>query len=96
MPSSGNILLASYSACFLALAAVVSGTSVHLETHRHEADRQAVDALASHRQRQSGILGSTLGKSLYWFGYFAVGESEPLKLLIDTGSTDLLLYKPEL
>ena len=83
--------LAFYSICSFASAAAVPGTSFHLETYRHEADRRAVDERSCHRQKQSEVLASTLGKSLYWFGYFAVGDSEPLKLLIDTGSTDLIL-----
>ena len=91
MVISCNLLLASYSTCSLAAAAVVPGTSFHLETYRQEADRGTVHALSCHRQRQGGILASTRSKSLYWFGYFTVRESEPLKLLIDTGSTDLIL-----
>ena len=84
--------LAFYSICSLASAAAVPGTSFHVETYRHEADRRAVDERSYHRQQQSEVLASTLSKSLYWFGHFAVGDSEPLKLLIDTGSTDLILH----
>ena len=91
MAISSSLLLVLYSICCLASAAAVPSDAFTFETERMEHDRRAVDLLHPKRSAQSGILASTLGKSLYWFGYFAVGESEPLKLLVDTGSTDLIL-----
>lgn len=92
MAISSTLLLALYSVSGLASAAAVASNGFEIETHRQEAPRHAVDALSPNRQKQSGVLASTLGKSLYWFGYFSVGLSEkPYKLLVDTGSTDLIL-----
>lgn len=36
-------------------------------------------------------LPASLGHSLYWFANFDVGDSKNVKLLVDTGSTDLLV-----
>lgn len=50
------------------------------------------------RKRQYAIEATGLDRALYWFGNFSVGDSGPLSLLIDTGSSDILidpgLYKP--
>lgn len=60
---------------------------------RDVADRRTVNGVSSLRKRQDGTgeLSGALGKSLYWFGNFSVGDSGYLRLLIDTGSSDLWL-----
>ncbi len=82
-----SLFVASYGFSCLASAASVPSNAFTISTRREEADA-ATNAL---RKRQSGVVDSMLGKSLYWFGDFAVGESPPLRLLIDTGSTDLIV-----
>lgn len=81
----------------LLFTCTVDGSSFEILSHRDTADAETVNALSAIRKRQSGVVPSKLGNSLYWFGNFSVGDSGPLKLLIDTGSTDCLvnpgLYK---
>lgn len=49
--------------------------------------------IVAKRDVGSGEIPSELGKSLYWFGNFSVGDSGYVRLLIDTGSSDLWLNK---
>ena len=84
--------------CSFAAGAAIASGGFLISSHRDTADAQTIHALSHLRKRQSGTLGSYIGKTLYWFGNFKVGDSGPLKLLIDTGSADLLvnpgLYTP--
>lgn len=84
----------SFSSLLLAFS--ILGGFAHGDTliaaDRREADEQTVNALAGLRKRGStGELPTKLGKSLYWFGHFNVGESSDLRLLVDTGSADCIL-----
>lgn len=85
-PLTGLLLFASL------LSNLVSGETHLLPVHRDTADEHTAHTLA-HVRKRSGIdyLPTKLGKSLYWFGYFDVGEAQNLKLLLDTGSSDLIL-----
>jgi pepsin A len=65
--------------------------SYTIPVYRDVADEDTVNALSAVRKRQSGTVPSVLGHSLYWFGHFSVGDTPDLKLLIDTGSTDLIV-----
>lgn len=97
-----TLAILSVLCCFFyglaAGAAIASDDGFLIASHRDKADAQTVHALSSLRKRQSGGFGSYIGETLYWFGNFKVGDSGPLKLLLDTGSADLLvnpgLYKP--
>lgn len=76
--------------CFLhsfVAAAAIANDGLMIASHRDTADA----SLLKLRKRQSGAFGSSLGKSLYWFGNFTVGDSGSLKLLLDTGSSDLII-----
>jgi hypothetical protein len=88
MAVRSSFLVALYSLYCLVSAASISSDSFTILSHREEADPVAINAL---RKRQTASLPSELGKSLYWFAYFRVGESDPLRLLLDTGSTDLIV-----
>lgn len=74
-----------------AAGAAIANDGFLISSHRDKADPQTVHALSSLRKRQSGSYGNYIGETLYWFGNFKVGDSGPLKLLIDTGSADLLV-----
>lgn len=52
--------------------------------------RESIDTTTG-KPSESGIIESKLDRSLYWYGHFSVGDSHKLKLLIDTGSTDLII-----
>lgn len=80
------MMLVWYSICGFAYAA--ASKSFTIVSHRETADAGLLL-----RKRQTGSLPSELGKSLYWFGNFSVGNAESVRLLIDTGSTDLLMNK---
>lgn len=87
MLSISNFVLVVSVFCSLAIGA---DTSL-IAAHRQEASEQTSNALAALRKRGTGDLPTKLGKSLYWFGNFSVGESSDLKLVIDTGSSDCIL-----
>jgi len=80
-------------AAFALLCCLVYGLedTISFGVTREEHDAASVNAVSRFRKRQSGQLPNKLGKSLYWFGNFKVGDSGVLKLLVDTGSTDLLV-----
>jgi len=82
-----------FLAAFALSCSVVYGLedTISFGVTREEHDAATVNAVSRFRKRQSGQLPNKLGKSLYWFGNFKVGDSGVLKLLIDTGSTDLLI-----
>ncbi|KAK5168945.1 uncharacterized protein LTR77_006254 [Saxophila tyrrhenica] len=86
-----TLLLALISVCSFTHAAAVDSFSI--ASHRDYADSNNLP-----RKRQSGSVPSELGKTLYWFANFSVGDADSVRLLIDTGSTDLLMnegvYKP--
>lgn len=84
MATFSAFLLVWYSVCTFAYAAAIDAFTI--ASHREIADAGLLP-----RKRQAGSLPSSLGKSLYWFGNFSVGDVESVKLLIDTGSTDLLM-----
>jgi hypothetical protein len=87
MLSLSNLLLA-----WSAICSVAYGNSDGLiAAHRREADEQTVNTLAALRKRGTGELPTKLGKSLYWFGHFDVGEGHDYHLLLDTGSSDCIL-----
>ena len=84
-PLATLLLLSQVFFSIIYAAAVPS--SFTIPSFRDVADDETI-AL---RKRQSGSNPSVLGRSLYWFGNFSVGDSGYLKLLIDTGSTDLIV-----
>ena len=84
MARLSRVLLVCYSVCGFASAAAV-------KSFEFAAHRESADAGLLQRKRQTGSLSSALGKSLYWFTHFNVGDAENVRLLIDTGSTDLLM-----
>lgn len=73
-------------------AAIPADNSFTIASYRDVAGADTENALRMVK-RQSGANPSVLGRSLYWFGNFSVGDTPDLKLLIDTGSTDLILNK---
>jgi hypothetical protein len=81
------LVLALYGLSCVASAAAVPGDSFSLVASREEADPNAIHAL----RKRGAALPAKLGKSLYWFIYAAVGDSGSKRLLLDTGSTDLIL-----
>ena len=87
MLSLSSLLLVSSALSSIAYAA---GDGL-IAAHRKEADEQTVNALAALRKRSTGELPTKLGKSLYWFGHFDVGEGHDYHLLLDTGSSDCIL-----
>lgn len=81
-----------YLLCLTLCASVCgAGKTFSFATSREVGDSNVVNHLSHLRKRQSASVASSLGNSLYWFGEFSVGDSGPLKLLIDTGSSDLLV-----
>ena len=74
--------------CCLVFAA---DDALSFSVFRDEADAQTVNALSKLRRGLRAQLPNQLGKSLYWFGHFSVGDSPDLRLLVDTSSTDLLI-----
>lgn len=82
-----------FLAAFALLCCLVYGLedTISFGVTREEHDAATVNAASRLRRRQSAQLPNKLGKSLYWFGNFKVGDSGVLKLLVDTGSTDLLV-----
>ena len=91
MATLSMLLLVWYSVCGLTSAAAVDSFTI-------ASRREAVDAGILHRKRQTASLPSVLDKSLYWFANFTIGDAKDVYLLIDTGSTDLLMepgvYEP--
>lgn len=82
---------------FALLCSLVKGSdsSYSVSVQRDHADAHTEHMFSRLRQRKTGQLPTQLGKSLYWFGNFSVGDASSLKLLIDTGSTDILLNNGE-
>lgn len=85
-----------FSAALLSLGCALSALASPVDKSM-EISLTRVDA-GKKKSSSSGELQETLGRSLYWFGHFDVGNTKNAKLLIDTGSTDLILnpglYKP--
>lgn len=86
--------------CLALCASLVQGApkqqkqTLRLDVRRDTADTQTENARMQLRNKKTdnrGTVPTVLGESLYWFGNFTVGDSHDLELLIDTGSTDLIL-----
>lgn len=86
-------------ACSALASALVTGRAVDsysVAAERLVWDRDLVNSVSHLRQGLSNTTGDVptkLGGSLYWFGNFSVGDSDNLRLLVDTGSTDCILNK---
>jgi hypothetical protein len=99
MASYCVLLLGLFQASVLAAPTVQDGFAI--SAYRSPADKDTISLLSISRKihrRQSSTLGTAIDSDLYWYGNFTVGESTNLGLLIDTGSSDLILngglYKP--
>jgi hypothetical protein len=84
-----------------ALAAPAAQDGFAVSAYRSHIDERTLSILSTSRalrRRQTGSLSAAIDSDLYWYGNFTVGEGTNLGLLIDTGSSDLILnndlYKP--
>lgn len=81
-----NLLIPS-----LVLCSLVHGASFNIPA-RHESGRHPIG------KRSTATDPAGLDSALYWYSSFSVGDSGPLSLLVDTGSSDILIdpgyYKP--
>jgi hypothetical protein len=78
----------------LALAAPTRQDGFTVSTYRDSADEHTRALLSTSRRlrgRQAASIPAAIDSILYWYGNFTVGESDNLGLLIDTGSSDLIL-----
>jgi hypothetical protein len=86
--------LVVYACGIIANAAPAPYDGFTVSAYRGRADEYTLSVLASSRRlhsRQSATLSTAIDSILYWYGNFTVGEASGLGLLIDTGSSDLIL-----
>lgn len=94
MKAAPTLLL---SACILLGAVSAAPTEEQgfvVSASRKRADHQTKHLLSQRRRRATqpaGNLSTAIDSDLYWYGNFTVGDSTDLELLIDTGSSDLLV-----
>jgi hypothetical protein len=68
---------------------LVAANSFAISAHREKV------ALTSAKRSETGEIPNEIDHALFWFGNFTVGDSQNLDLLVDTGSSDLIVNPGE-